>query len=212
VIPEPEFWVLDARAVAHAAAPTLAFRMRIKDGSERDVYTVALTVQIHLEPVQRAHDDETRERLSDVFGEPERWGDTASRVMWAKHDVLVRSFTGTTEFELDVPCSSDLELATTRWFQAVPDGVAPLTFHFNGSVFYRDEHDRLQLTQVPWHSEAQFRLPLETWRKAVADRGGLVRLQDDTFETLRRYRIARGVHSLDAAVADLLEGARLEAP
>ena len=205
MIPDPEFWVLDADVVAHAAAPTLTFRLRVKDTSEREVYAVALTVMIQLEAIQREHDDLARERLRDVFGDPERWGDTARAVLWAQEDVLVPSFTGSTTFDLAVPCNADLELATARWFEAVQDGVAPLAFHFSGSVFYRGEADRMQLTRVPWHATAQFRLPVETWHKAVGEGGGVVRVSAETFEALRRRRLERGLHSLDAALADLLE-------
>jgi hypothetical protein len=208
-LPEPEFWVLGCEPVPHAAAPTLAFRLRVRDRSELEIYAAALSIQIHLEPIQREHTDVVRERLGDVFGEPERWGDTARAVMWARQDVLVRSFSGSTSFELTVPCSSDLELATARWFEAVDDGDAPLTLHFSGSVFYRAEGDRLQVTLVPWTAEAQFRLPVATWKAAVGDRGGLARLGGDTFEALRRHRLEHGLPTLDAAVADLLESARV---
>lgn len=211
-LPEPEFWVLDCVALPHMAAPTLSFKLRVKDASELEVYTVALTAQIHLEASSRPHERETREGLQDVFGEPERWNDTARSVIWAKRYVLVPSFTGSTSFELELPCSTDLELATTRYFEGVEDGEAPLAFHFSGSIFYRGEHDRMQLTMVPWHSTAQFRLPLETWRKAAGDRGGLVRVSASTFEGLKRYRDGRGLPSLDASVSDLLDGARVEAP
>jgi hypothetical protein len=204
VIPDPDFWVLDADVLPYAAAPTIVFRLRIKDGSGREVYTVALNALIQLEAIQRAHDDETRDRLRDVFGDPERWGDTARAVLWAKQDALVPSFTGSTTFDLQVPCNADLELATARWFEAVEDGVAPLAFHFTGSVLYRGDEDRMQLTRVPWHATAQFRLPVETWRKAVGG-GGVVRVSRDTFDALQRRRLEHGLHSLDAAVADLLE-------
>ncbi|HEY6780591.1 MAG TPA: DUF6084 family protein [Thermoleophilaceae bacterium] len=209
-LPEPEFWVLEVGAVAHAAAPTLAFRLRIRDRSERPIYTVALTVQIQLEPIQREHDADTRARLREVFGDTERWGDTARSVTWAACELLVPSFTGSTSFELRVPCSTDLELATTRYLQALPDGAVPLAFHFNGSVFYSGPDDRLQLTQVPWHTQAQGKLPLATWREAVGDRGGLARLGNGTHAALGEYRERRGLPSLDAAVADLLAGAREE--
>jgi Family of unknown function (DUF6084) len=202
--PDPEFWVLDADALPFAAAPTLVFRLRIKDRSEHEIYTVALSVLIQLEAIQRAHDDDTRDRLRDVFGDPERWGDTARAVLWAKQDVLVPSFTGSTTFDLQVPCNSDLELATARWFDAVADGVAPLAFHFSGSVFYKGQADRMQLTRVPWHATAQFRLPVDTWRKAAGE-GGVIRVGRDTFEALQRRRLEHGLHSLEAAVADLLE-------
>jgi uncharacterized protein DUF6084 len=210
-LPEPEFWVLDVAPVAHAAAPTLAFRMRVRDRSERPVYTVALTVQIQLEPIQRAHDGATRARLADVFGDPERWGDTARGVLWTRRDMLVPSFRGATTFVLQVPCNTDLELATARYLEAVPEGEVPLSLHFNGSVFYSSPDDRLQITQVPWHAETQARLPIETWRAAVGDRGGLARLRADTYAALRAYREARALPSLDAAVEDLLAGVRTEA-
>ena len=79
--PEPEFWVLDAVAVPHSAAPTLSFRMRVRESSERPVYTIALTAQIQLEASERPHDAATKARLLDVFGEPERWGDTVKRLV-----------------------------------------------------------------------------------------------------------------------------------
>jgi hypothetical protein len=202
-VPEPELWVLDAEVVPHAAEPTIAFRMRAKDRSGREVYTIALRAQIHLEPIQRAHDHETRERLADIFGEPARWGDTARMVLWARREVLVPSFTGSTTFELQVPCGSDLEAATARYVEALPGGEVPLAFHFSGSVLYSGDGDRLQLTQVPWHSTAQHRLPVETWRRAVGE-GGVLRLGRDSFEALRRHRDERSLPTLEAALEDLL--------
>lgn len=210
-LPEPELWVLDVAALPHTAAPTLAFKLRIRDHSERPIYTVALGVQIQLEPIQRTHDAATRARLVELFGDPERWGDTARGVMWVKRDVLVPSFKGATTFELQVQCNSDLELATARYLELVPDGEVPLSFHFNGSILYSGADDRLQITQVPWHAEAQSRLPVDTWRAAVGDLGGLARLRADTYEGLRAHREARALPSLDAAVEDLLANARVEA-
>ena len=208
--PEPEFWVLDAVAIPHTAEPTISFRMRVREGSEREVYTIALKAQIQLEASERPHSEESRERLRDVFGEPERWNDTARGVLWTCRDVLVPSFRGSTKFELQVPCSTDLELATTRYFDAVPDGHAPLAFHFSGSIIYADGPDRMQVARVPWHVMAQYRLPVEVWRAAAGD-GGLVRLSGETFAGLRDYAAGQGLLSSDAAVSDLLESARTEA-
>jgi hypothetical protein len=111
-----------------------------------------------------------------------------------------------------VQCSADLELATTRYFQAVPDGMAPLAFHFSGTILYRGENDRLQISQVPWHATARYALPVEAWRAAVGDRGGLVRVSEGTFEALRRHQLDRGLHSLEDAMNDLLDAARVEVP
>src|SRR4029078_5107959 len=75
-IPAPDFSVLEVRSVPRAASPALAFELRVRDYSEREVYAIALRTQIMIEARQRAHDDATRERLLELFGEPERWGDT----------------------------------------------------------------------------------------------------------------------------------------
>ena len=67
------------RPVDHAAAPTLSFTLEIDDRSGREVFAVALTIQIQLEPIKRKYDDATRERLVELFGEPGRWATTARR-------------------------------------------------------------------------------------------------------------------------------------
>jgi Family of unknown function (DUF6084) len=209
--PQLEFWVLEAAPVPHAAVPTLAFRLRARDRSEREVYTVALSTQIHIEAAQRPHDARTRERLLELFGEPERWGDTARGVLWTRQELLLPSFTGSVTHDLHVPLSSDAELASFKYFNALRDGEIPLSFHFSGTVFYAGEGDRLQLTQVSWSAEAQFRLPLETWRRTLEEHhppGGYVHLSDETLEALRVLREERGYMSLDAVVADLTMGAR----
>lgn len=210
-IPELEFWVLDAQPVPHAAAPVLAFRLRARDRSEREIYTAALSVQIQIEAAQRPHDEVTRERLFELFGEPERWGDTARGVLWTREEVLLPSFTGSVTHDLHVPLSSDAELASFKYFNALPDGEVPLSFHFSGTVFYAGEQDRMQLTQVSWSAEAQFRLPIETWRRTIEEHhppGGYVHLSDETLEALRQLREERGFMSLDAVLADLAMGAR----
>jgi hypothetical protein len=189
----------------------LAFELRVRDYSEREVYAIALRTQIMIEARQREHDDATRERLLELFGEPERWGDTARGLVWAHCDTFVGGFAGSARFEVKVPISLDLEVATVKYFTALDAGNIPLAFHFSGTVFYSGDGDRLQITQVPWTAEAQFALPIETWRSTIDEHypnGAFVRLDQDTLEALRRYRVARGLHSLDAALAELIMDAR----
>ena len=126
---------------------------------------------------------------------------TARGLLWTCRDVLVPSFRGSTKFELQVPCSTDLELATTRYFDAVPDGHAPLAFHFSGSVIYADGPDRMQVTRVPWHVMAQYRLPVEVWRSAAGTAASSA-WAGTRSPTLRDYATERGLLSSDAAVAD----------
>lgn len=207
--PDPVFTVLAAAPRAHAAAPTLDFTLEARDGSGLEVYTIALTAQILIEPARRTYDDRTRELLAELFGAPERWASTTENVVWTQVDALVPSFTGSTTFELPVLCNYDLELAATKYFYALPDGEAPLVFNFSGSVFYRNEHDRLQVVQVPWSCSADHRLPVSVW-KAMIERhypgGGWIRLGNETLQRLQRYKATLGLRTFDDCVEELLEG------
>ena len=50
--------------------------------------------------------------------------------------MLLPSFTGSVTHDLHVPLSADAELASVKYFNALPDGEVPLSFHFSGTVFY----------------------------------------------------------------------------
>ena len=107
--------VVDAAAALNVATPTLHFTLRAGEPTGRDVYMVALSTLIHIDPGLRSHGDETRELLVDLFGESGRWAATTTSIVMAQVDVLVPSFTGTTELTVPVPCSYD-----PRWRDEVP--------------------------------------------------------------------------------------------
>ena len=211
VLPAPvlDLEVVDAAAALNVAAPTLHFTLRAGEPTGREVYMVALSTLIHIDPGLRSHDDEARELLVDLFGEPGRWAATTTSIVLAQVDVLVPSFTGTTEFTVPVPCNYDLEVAATKYLYALPDGEAPLSFHFSGRIFYRGEGGRLQVVMVPWVS-AGFRLPVATWRRMI-DRhypgSGWIRVHEDTLRRLQLRKAERGLPTFDAAVTELLGGA-----
>jgi hypothetical protein len=204
---EPVFSVLDVEPLAHAAAPTVRFHLHVDDPLGREVHVIALSTQIQIDPARRAYDAETREKLVELFGAPERWGATTQVFRWAHVDVLVKGFTGATSFALDVPCTYDLEVAASKYFYSLPGGEVPLTFLFNGMVLYSGEHDRLQVAQVPWSCTARWRMPVDAWKRVMAAHypgGGWVRLQTGTLDALAARKAARGHHTFDATVAELL--------
>lgn len=207
VAPGLELQVVGATPASNVASPTLVFNLRADEPTGREVYMVALSTLIHIDPGLRAHDAETRELLVDLFGTPERWAATTTPVVWAELDMLVPSFTSEVEFELRVPCNYDLEVASTKYLYALPDGDVPLSFHFSGRIFYRGDNGRLQVVFVPW-TTAVFRLPVETWKQMIEQhypRSGWIRLQDETLRALQLHKARRGLPTFDGAVSELLE-------
>ncbi len=205
--PLPSFTVLGAKPVEFAAAPTLAFTLGVTEATNRDIYTIALTCQINIDPAQRDHDPETRALLAELFGAPDRWAQTTKSRRWLQASVLVPSFTAATEFELPVLCNFDLELAATKYFHSLPDGDIPLTFYFSGTILYRGDQGEIQAAQVHWDRQSLFRLPVAVWKAMVSHyypNRGWVGLHAETLAALSRYKAARGLPTFDACVSDLL--------
>jgi len=205
--PALEFAVVGAEPVEHAASPGVRFHMRVEEPEGREVYAVALSSQIHIDPARRAYDDEERRRLVELFGPRERWGSTTRSFQWARVESLVPSFTGSTAFAIEVPCSYDLEVASAKFFDSLGDGDVPLSFHFNGTVLYCGADDRLQVVLVPWSCSARWRMPVEVWRRTIAAHypgGGWIRLQRETLEALSERKAELGLHSFDDTVRGLL--------
>ena len=206
--PAPEFSILGVEAIPHSAAPNLVFTGHVSETSGREVYAIALTTQVMIDPARRSYDEATRERLVELFGEPERWGATTHSFLWAELSTMVSSFTGATTFRLPMQCNYDLEIAATKYIHSVPGGEVPLSFHFTGTIFYRGDADRLQIVKVPWDCTVRFGMPAAVWREMIEEHypnGGWVRLSDETLERLGQRKAAGAHPSFDATVAALLE-------
>jgi hypothetical protein len=204
--PALELEVLGAEPALHVASPALHFRLRAREPAQREVYMVALSTQVHIDPGLRGHDAATRELLVDLFGSPERWAATTTSVVWARVETLLPSFTSEAEFTLVMPCTYDLEVASAKYLDSLPDGDVPLSFHFSGRIFYRGEDGRLQIVLTPWTS-AVYRMPVAVWRRMIDQHypgGGFIRLQDDTLRALAGHKARQGFPTFDAAIADLL--------
>jgi len=207
--PRPSFSVSGARTSRLAAAPTLIFDLEVADPSEREVFTIALAVQIAIEPAQRRYDPETRERLVELLGDPARVGAPTRTLPWAEVDVLVRPFRGATSVAVPVPCAYDLEIAASNYFRSLADGEVPLVFHFNGSVYYAGDDGQMQIVQISWEESSSYRLPISIWQAMIdtyyPDRGW-VPAGSATIERLRRFKLERGLPSYDVALQRLLDG------
>lgn len=196
-----------AHAIEHAAAPTLAFTLDIDDLSGREVFMAGLKVQIQIEPAKRRYDEQSKAKLTELFGDPHRWSTTAQRMLWTIESVLIPSFTGSTSVEIPVLCNYDVELAAAKYFHSVSDGEIPLGFHFNGSIYYSGDEGRLQVVQIPWDTMANFTMPISTWREMIDSYypfRGWVPVHRDTLDALQRLKAELGAPTLDAAITELM--------
>jgi hypothetical protein len=206
--PAPQFEIVGAAHVPYAAAPTMLFQAIASEPTGAAIQSIALTAQVMIDPARRGYDAETRERLTELFGPPASWAPSTSGLSWARVGAAVPGFTGETRFSLEVPCTYDLEVAAAKYFYAVEDGEVPLTFHFNGNVFFYGADARLQVMPISWTTSSQYRMPVQAWRAMIAEHypgGGWIRLSDETLRSLHELRAQRGLPSLDACVAELLE-------
>jgi hypothetical protein len=205
--PGLQLGITGVEAIPHAAAPTLAFALSVDDPSGREIFMAALSVQIQIEPAKRTYHAEEKAKLTELFGEPHRWSVSAQRMHWTSESLLVPSFRGSTEAEIEVLCNYDVELAAAKYFHSVTDGEVPLAFHFNGSVYYSGEDDRLQIVQVPWDTSIDFAMPVSVWKEMVDSYypfRGWIPVHRDTLDALQRLKARLGAPTLDAAVTELL--------
>ncbi|MDB4995483.1 MAG: hypothetical protein JWM74_2915 [Myxococcaceae bacterium] len=201
------FRVLAARADAYGAAPTIKFKLHIEEPSAAHIHAIALQVQVRIEPARRRHDEAEQRPLAEVFGEPSRWGKTQRPLLWAEVSRVVPSFEGSCEIEIPIPCTYDLDLASTKYFHAIRGGDVPLLFLFRGTVF-TDTGAGLAVSMLPWDREASFALAATTWREAMdsffPDQGWL-RLHRDVLDSLLAFKAQRALPTWDAVMQDLLD-------
>jgi Family of unknown function (DUF6084) len=211
--PEVTFEVLGATHEPFAAQPTLRFELGASEPTDREIYAITLTAQINFDPARRDYDDATKADLFELFGSPERWPSTTRSFLWTHATSLVHSFTGAITFGMEVPCTADLEIVASRYIAALPDGFVPLSFHFTGRVLYAAPDRRVQVVHLPWSTKAEYQMPVSVWRNMIKHHhgeSGFVNLHNDTLDALKKYKSARGLHTIDACVLDLIERAPVE--
>jgi hypothetical protein len=195
-----------ARPDKYAVAPAMNFLLRISETSGESVEAIALRCQIRIEPARRKYTPAEAERLSDLFGETERWAETLRPVQFTQVAVMVPRFTGSTEIELPVPLSYDLEIGATRYFAGLDSGEVPLLLLFSGTLFTMSG-GRIQAGQVPWSKEAAYRLPVSLWREAVDahfPNSAWIRMSRPVLDELLRYKSRRALPTWDATIESLL--------
>ncbi|MEO8578268.1 MAG: DUF6084 family protein [Gemmatimonadales bacterium] len=210
-MPDLDITVEGATVVQFAASPTISFRLHVANGDKDEVIdAVVLRAQIQLQVTRRKYSAQEEINLRDLFGTPDRWGQTLRPMLWTLASVIVPSFVGETNVELHVPCTFDFNVAATKYFHGLTEGEIPVEFLFSGSIFFEDSEGSLKVLPVSWEKEARYRLPVATWRDLMDTyypNNAVLNLRRDVFERLYRYKVERGIPTWEQAIESILVNA-----
>lgn len=207
-MPDLDFKITSVEAAVHGIAPLLNFKIDITNTPETEtIQSVMLQTQIQIQPTQRTYEPAEKEKLSELFGTPDRWGQTLRARLWTHANASVRQFAGKTEATLSVPCTYDLNVSATKFFYALENGEVPLLFLFSGTIFYEASDGRLQIQQVSWNKECAYRMPIAIWQ-AMMDQhypnSAWISLDREVFDRLYKCRRRAGASTWEQTIERLL--------
>ena len=206
---ELTFDCIGAQADRYAVVPALTLRLRISETSGQRVEAITLRCQIRIEPARRRYSAAEAERLNDLFGDTERWANTLRPLQLVTVATMVPGFSGSTEIDLPINFTYDLEIGSTRYFSSLEAGEVPLLLLFSGTVF-RVVDGRIQVEQVPWSKETAYRLPVSIWREAIDahfPNSAWIKMSNQTMEELQRFKSSRALPTWDLTLQALLREA-----
>jgi hypothetical protein len=209
-IPELNFTIADAVALRHAAVPTVVFTLRIEGVGAEPVRSILLDVQIQIAARRRSYAGVDPDRMLELFGTEDRWGETLRTLPWTRTTLVVPSFVGATQVDLELICTYDLAVTAARYLHALRDGAVPLEFLFSGTMFYSGASGQLQTARIGWDREADYDLPVAVWREAMDHHfphGAWLRLDQDRFDRLHAFRARRAIPSWEQTIDALLDAA-----
>jgi hypothetical protein len=155
------FAVLAVAPEPYAVTPLLTARIGIAAVGDEPVHAIALRCQVRIEPLRRGYTDDEAAGLLDLFGTRDRWSSTQHSFLWQHTTAMVPGFSGTTQIELPLVCTYDLEVTAAKYLHALRDDVIPLQFLFSGTVFTKG-HRNFAVHQIPWDREDHYDMPVWT--------------------------------------------------
>ena len=193
-------------ATPNAAIPQLSFGLRITNSEPEPIHSIALRVQVQIEPVRRRYTALEQEHLKELFGEPERWSKSVHPLLWTNENVNVPSFTGSTVIDVPVPCSFDFNVAVTKYIYGLENGELPITLLLSGTAFYAGRVG-LQIAQIPWDREASYRLPVTTWKQMMDlhyPNTAWLCLRRDVFDRIAEYKAQYNIATWEQTLERML--------
>jgi Family of unknown function (DUF6084) len=207
--PDLDFACVQTVADRYTAVPSVTLKMRVVERTGERVHAAALRCQVRVEPLRRQYSDPEAAKVVDLFGGRERWGQTMQPLQLAFLSQVLPSFTGECDFDLVLPLSYDVDVAAHKYLAGLEDGDVPLLLLFSGTVF-TGRPGSIAVQPVPWHKEAEARLPISVWREAMDAHfpgEAWLRMGRATYDRLVVRRGRLGLVSWDDVLDDLLRRA-----
>lgn len=207
-MPDLDFKVTGVEHAAYGLTPLLHFKLAvINTPADETIQSVILQAQIQIQAPGRSYNENEKPKLIDLFGTPDQWGTTLRARLWTLSSTTVRTFTGSTEAVLPVPCSFDLNVAGTKYFYALEGGEVPLLFLFSGTIFYAGPSGHLQVQQISWNKECTYQMPVSTWQRMMDEHypnSAFISLHREVFDRLHEYKHSAGVSTWEQVIDKLL--------
>jgi hypothetical protein len=207
-MPDLNFKISGVEAATRGLVPLMLFKLQVNTSdSAESIQGLLLNVQIQIQSPQRVYSPSEKERLVDLFGAPERWGQTLRNRLWTHVNCTVGAFTAAADTVITVPCTFDLNIAATKYFYALDDGEVPLLFLFSGSAFYLSAEGKLQVERISWDKECACRMPVRCWKELMEEHYpncAWLYLKRDIFDRLYKYRRQNGLATWEQTIEALL--------
>jgi Family of unknown function (DUF6084) len=207
-MPELNFKISGVEAATRGLVPLMLFKLQVNAAnSTESIQGLLLNAQIQIQSPQRVYSSSEKERLVDLFGAPERWGQTLRNRLWTHANCTLGAFTGAAETVITVPCTFDLNIAATKYFYALDEGEVPLLFLFSGSAFYLSAEGKLQVERISWDKECTYRMAVKCWKDLMEEHYpncAWLYLKRDVFDRLYKYRRQNGLATWEQTIEALL--------
>ena len=170
--------------------------------------SVLLDVQVQIAARRRGYDAAAHDRLFELFGPVADWGTTLRTLLWTRTTLVVPGVRGRTVVDLDVPCSYDLEVAASRYLDALGDGDGAARVPVQRQrVLRRRRRRAADDAAVVGAARRSTRCRCAVWKETMERyfRGtAWVRLRKERFDRLSAYKSRNALATWD----DALDGAR----
>ena len=215
-MPDLDFRIVGVEPATRGLVPLLLFELEASNTpAEEAIQSATLQMQIQFQCPQRAYSGSEKEKLVELFGTPDRWGQTLRNRLWTHASATLGSFTGTTTAQVAVPCTFDLNVSAAKYFYALEEGEAPLLFLFSGTVFYEAQDGRLQVQRISHEKECAWRMPARVWRELMDHHwpnSAWITLHRDVFERLCEFKRRNGFPTWEQTLEQLLANGETPEP